>query len=151
MKKSIIKWNKPSKLRMLIWEVYFFCRECLLCFIVGSGVIRIPAHTIGFGDSESSNDRMWEKGGRKVGEARQSPPFPQASYGKDGKRVVERREKPGNPPPRLHTRKAGKGWPKDGKYLNNLSNSLSKTSIYCIWSCNKWPAFFTDEVLPWAK
>ncbi len=39
------------------------------------------------------------KGGRKVGEARQCPPFPQATGMKGGQRVAERWEKPGNAHP----------------------------------------------------
>ena len=54
-------------------------------------------------------------GNRWVGQA--TPTLPQASYGKDGKGVVERREKPGNTHavPRLHTGKARRGWAQGGR------------------------------------
>ena len=41
----------------------------------------------------------WGKGVQKEGEARECPPYAHASGMKDGERVAERREKPGNAHP----------------------------------------------------
>ena len=57
------------------------------------------------------------KGGGSMGKARECPPFAQATCRKDGERVVEGWEKPGNarPLPRLCAGKMGKGWSEDGR------------------------------------
>ncbi len=65
----------------------------------------------------------WGKGGQKVGEARQFPPFAHTRGKKDGERVVESREQSENshPSPIQGVRRMGKGWTKGGQSQANLT------------------------------